>query len=98
MTPRTVKPEILDHLPADDPEARRSRRDLRRINFLMGNERRVCRAIRKHPQAAAKGIVEFGAGDGVLAGKIAHSGGRDVIEALESHLGIGVSLPIGEKN
>lgn len=71
MPPRTVKPEILDHLPADDPEAIRSRRDLRRINFLMGNERRVCRAIRKHPQAAAKGIVEFGAGDGVLAGKIA---------------------------
>lgn len=71
MIPRTVKPEILDHLPADDPESRRSRRDLRLINFLMGNERRVCRAIRKHPQAAAKGIVEFGAGDGVLAGKIA---------------------------
>ncbi len=71
MTARIVKPEILDHLPADDPEARRSRKDLRRINFLMGNERWVCRAIRKHPEAAARGIVELGAGDGVLAGKIA---------------------------
>jgi hypothetical protein len=36
---RVVKPEILDDLPMDDPSARASRADLRRINFLMGNER-----------------------------------------------------------
>ena len=39
MKPRVVIPELLDHLPADEPEALRSRRDLRRVNWLMGNER-----------------------------------------------------------
>lgn len=68
---RVVNPEILDHLPATDPEAMRSRRDLRRINFLMGNERWVCRTIRNFPEAAARGIVELGAGDGALAEQLA---------------------------
>jgi hypothetical protein len=68
---RVVIPELLDHLPANDPEALRSRRDLRRINFLMGNERWVCRAVRRFPEAAAKGIVEIGAGDGVLSNRLA---------------------------
>jgi hypothetical protein len=71
MSARVVTPEILDHLPADDPEAMRSRRDLRRINFLMGNERWIVRTIREFPEAAAKGIVEIGAGDGVLSYKLA---------------------------
>ena len=71
MRARMVKPEILDHLPADDPEAIRSRRDLRWINFLMGNERWVCRTLRKFPQAASRGVVEFGAGDGALAQQLA---------------------------
>lgn len=71
IQPRVVKPEILDHLAADDPEAVRSRRDLRRINFLMGNERWICRTVRRFPEAASRGIVELGAGDGVLAGKLA---------------------------
>jgi hypothetical protein len=71
MAARVVKPEILDHLPADDPEALRSRRDLRRINFLMGNERWILRTIRGFPKEAAKGIVEIGAGDGALSCKLA---------------------------
>ncbi len=71
MKSRSVIPEILDHLPADDPEAIRSRRDLRRINFLMGNERWICRTIRKFPAAASRGIVELGAGDGALISKCA---------------------------
>ena len=45
MLKRTVIPELLDHLPADDPHAMRSRRDLRRINFLMGNERWIRRTL-----------------------------------------------------
>ena len=71
MSQRVVIPELLDHLPADDPEARRSRRDLRRINFLMGNERWVCRTVSHFPDAASRGIVEIGAGDGMLCGKLA---------------------------
>lgn len=70
MTSRRVIPEILDHLPADDPEAVRSRRDLRRINFLMGNERWICRAIHKFSDAASRGIAELGAGDGALISKL----------------------------
>ena len=70
MQIRQVIPELLDHLPADDPDARRSRRDLRRINFLMGNERWVCQILRRFPEAVGRGIVEIGAGDGKLCGKI----------------------------
>jgi 2-polyprenyl-3-methyl-5-hydroxy-6-metoxy-1,4-benzoquinol methylase len=71
VSQRIVIPELLDHLPADDPEALRSRRDLRRINFLMGNERWVCRMVGEHAGSARKGIVEIGAGDGILCGKLA---------------------------
>jgi hypothetical protein len=70
MKNRIVEPEILDHLPHDDPAARRSRLDLRRINFLMGNECRILRALKLFPDAAASMICEIGAGDGDLAAKI----------------------------
>jgi hypothetical protein len=71
MKERRVVPELLDHLPPDDPAARRSRADLRRINFLMGNERWVLRALRGFPDAVERGITELGAGDGALAVDIA---------------------------
>ena len=70
MKIRIVEPEIHDHIPHDDPVARRSRRDLRRINFLMGNERWVLRMLRQFPAATAKGICEIGAGDGFLTSKM----------------------------
>jgi hypothetical protein len=70
MKTRIVAPEILDHLPHDDPAARRSRLDLRRINFLMGNERWILRALELFRNAAASGICELGAGDGELAAEI----------------------------
>ena len=71
MSRRVVIPELLDHLPADDPEALRSRRDLRRINFLMGNERWICRTVSRFAREAHRGIVEIGAGDGTLCNKLA---------------------------
>lgn len=71
MDNRVVVPEILDSLLADDPEAKRSRRDLRRINFLMGNERWICREIRHFREVASRGIVEIGAGNGALCQKLA---------------------------
>ena len=71
MSPRTVIPELLDHLPQDDPAAVRSRRDLRWINFLMGNERWIRRNVLKFPKATGQGIVEVGAGDGRLCRKLA---------------------------
>ena len=70
MKSRIVEPELLDHLPHDDLAARRSRLDLRRINFLMGNERWILRTLELFSDAAASMICEIGAGDGGLAAKI----------------------------
>lgn len=70
MRQRVVEEEWLDRLPPDDPAAVRSRADLRRINFVMGNGRWVTRAMRGFPQAVRKGVVELGAGDGELSLKM----------------------------
>jgi hypothetical protein len=59
---RKLTPELLDHLPHDDPGAIRSRRDLRRINRFMGNEAWITSVIPKR----ANHITEIGAGDGHL--------------------------------
>jgi len=77
---RVICGEILDHLPADDPSALRSRLDLLAINALMGNIRWVRRALRRatkkiaeKPSASGRhGIrfIEIGAGDGRLCRKI----------------------------
>ena len=58
---RALQPEILDSLPPDDGEAQRSRRDLRRINFLMGNHRWIRRQV---ATSGASLVVELGAGGG----------------------------------
>jgi hypothetical protein len=64
---RKLTPELLDHLPHDDPGALRSRRDLRRINRFMGNERWIASVIPKETQS----ITEIGAGDGYLLSRLA---------------------------
>lgn len=73
MLQRVVVPELLDHLPVDDPHAVRSRRDLRRINFLMGNERWIHRTLARFPDAVRAGLVELGAGDGRLCRTLANA-------------------------
>jgi len=65
---RQVVPEILDSLPGDDPGALRSRRDLRLINFLMGNERWIM--MQNHDG----GVIELGAGEGQLTRRLAKRG------------------------
>jgi hypothetical protein len=70
MKARIVEPEILDHLPHDDPAARCSRLDLRRINFLMGNERWILRSLEHSTHAVASMVCELGAGDGGLVSEI----------------------------
>lgn len=62
---RVIEPEILDELPADDPRAVWSRRDLRRINAWMGNARLLSRWIASLPRPP-RTIVELGTGDGRL--------------------------------
>ncbi len=61
---RLVQPEWLDALPPADPRARRSRRDLRRINWWMRNHIILARVLENNLSATPKQIVELGAGDG----------------------------------
>jgi hypothetical protein len=62
---RTLEPELLDDLPADDPRAIASRRDLRRVNVLMSTAGIIARALNGTFIAQSpRSIVELGAGDG----------------------------------
>lgn len=76
MKRRVVVPEILDRLAFDDPRARRARRDLVRINALMGNLRWIRRTLQGKSETIGVGsrVVEAGAGDGRLAAALAADG------------------------
>ncbi len=70
--PRDVQPEWLDTLPPDDPRARRSRADLRRINWIMGalgTMRSALDAVLRN--RIGVNLVELGAGDGSLMARLA---------------------------
>jgi len=71
-TKRVVVAELLDELAADDPRALSSRRDLRMINFFMGNESWMLRQLHQHRNVAERGIVELGAGDGSFSRRMHH--------------------------
>lgn len=70
---REVLPEILDELPDSDPRAVRSRRDLRLINGLMGNERWIERTIARRA-SEQWALAELGAGKGELTSRLADGG------------------------
>jgi len=79
--PRRVEPETLDELPADDPQARRSRRDLRVIHRFMGTRGILVRALRRVEEATGRPrrVLEVGCGDGTLLVGVAGAlGWRDV--------------------
>ena len=80
VLPRILEPETLDHLAPDDPVARRSRRDLRRVNAFMGARRILARAldrVTREPRREPLRIVELGCGDGRLMLEVArHRGER----------------------
>lgn len=61
---RSVKPELLDSLPPDDPAAQHSRRDLHRVNAWMRNHSIMARALKAHAPDSFSQITELGAGDG----------------------------------
>jgi SAM-dependent methyltransferase len=64
---REIRSELLDELPAEDPRAERSRRDLRRVNRWMGNSRIMGRALGAiYPAGPPGTILEIGAGDGTF--------------------------------
>ena len=69
---RTVEPEWLDELPADDARAMRSRRDLKRVNALMMNSSLVARELRRvFAEQPPRVIAEIGAGDGTFMLRVA---------------------------
>jgi len=68
---RVVEPEWLDELPSNDPQALRSRRDLRRLNRLMGHQAIVGSTLANRLEGPPRTIAEIGAGDGTLMLKLA---------------------------
>lgn len=69
---RVLQPELLDELPSTDPRAVHSRRDLRRINKVMGNGRLIADFVSRnvrtdHPLR----LAEIGAGDGNVGSQVA---------------------------
>lgn len=72
---RIVRPEILDELAPGDERAIRSRRDLRRVNRVMGSCGILSRAMRRTLASSSRQrpprILELGAGDGSLALRLA---------------------------
>lgn len=71
---RVVEPELLDTLVEHDPRARRSRRDLQRLNRLMASRRIVMRAIGSTTLGdGPREILELGAGDGTFMLRLAQA-------------------------
>lgn len=64
MRARVLVPEILDHLASSDPRAMRSRRDLARINAVMGQGAIMARLLADFP--TPKLMADLGGGDGLF--------------------------------
>ena len=62
MHARRLEREWLDELPADDPRARRSRADLRRINAIMGNARIVASALKSLFPSSGRPSTKYATG------------------------------------
>ncbi len=70
--PRRVAPEVLDGLEPHDPRATRARRDLYRINEIMGSGRFLARGLRPaRMRGPPPRLLELGAGDGRLTLRLA---------------------------
>lgn len=79
---RVVEPEILDGLDPSSREARRNRRDLRRLNALMGNFGWFAQRLREAFPRGGR-FLEIGAGDGGLGRFLKRSLPGTVVEGLD---------------
>jgi hypothetical protein len=69
---RVVQSELLDVLPSTDPRAVRSRRDLRRLNGLMGNHAILAKALQVTVNGSSPHtLTDVGAGDGQFLLRVA---------------------------
>ncbi len=94
---RQIQPEILDHLPADDPRAIQSRRDLRKVNAFMGHAGVVTRALRG-ARSLPRHVVELGAGDGTLLLRVATRLGRPQVRVRAELVDRYPSLSVETRN
>ncbi len=70
--PRVVENELLDNLAADDARAIRARRDLRRVNRVIGSLSVMLGALdRAAGERVPHSLLEIGAGDGTLLRRLA---------------------------
>ena len=94
MQRRSVEPETLDTLAANDPRAVRSRGDLRRIHVAMGTTGLLVRALRGAvPQRRPLRLLELGAGDGrqmlAVAARLAAEWPAVELTLLDRQLAVG---------
>ena len=69
---RSLRPELVDELPANHPDAIETRRDLRRINTLMGHAGILTRSLKRiFPGKPPSRVTEIGAGDGEILLRVA---------------------------
>ena len=69
---RSLQAELVDELPPEHPEAIKTRRDLRKINTLMGHTGILARALDSVTSAGREvRIIEIGAGDGEMFLRVA---------------------------
>jgi hypothetical protein len=72
---RQLSPELLKSLPADDPQAIHSRRDLRRVNAIMLQSKIMRRLFLDHLPRPPRRIIELGGGGGDFVLRIARRSG-----------------------
>ncbi|MGC4114531.1 MAG: methyltransferase domain-containing protein [Myxococcales bacterium] len=71
---RRLEPELLDSLDPSAPLAVGSRRDLRRLNTVMGNHRLLAEALRRTVAHASRPrVVDLATGDGTLVSRVAQA-------------------------
>jgi hypothetical protein len=64
---RSVEPELLDQMAADDPRVIRARRDLKRLNAVILQTGIMVRLLAQHWRAGRpRTILDLGAGDGTF--------------------------------
>jgi len=65
--PRSVEPELLDHMPAQDPAVVRARRDLKRLNAVILQAGIMAPILlREWTGAPPRSILDLGCGDGTF--------------------------------
>ena len=68
---RCLGPDLLDQLPADDPRAVRSRRDIKIINTIMGQPGIMAHTLLRHCPHNPRLLMDLGSGDGTFMLRVA---------------------------